>query len=236
MEEGRLELGPEAGGGDGEEQRALVTFEGAQVAELIVRRDRGSRRSAAFLERVADPRLAVLPRGLGHPGRSLVRRQLRTNPSNEGSSLERGGTPSRDKRRQGARRAAFQASIHRASGTGLTVAGRSPVWVLSAELTGSHTSPDSLGFIPRTRELCEIRAVCGPSSRPEGWTERAPTPTTNVGGGDSKAAAPTRNEDLGGTPRLRVERGAGPATRGSRGTSRRPPRRCAGSSGARAST
>ena len=63
-------------------------------------------------------------------------------------SLERGiiprtsGVPrSRDKRRQGARRAAFQASIHRASGTGLTVAGRSPVWVLSAELTDRTHRP-----------------------------------------------------------------------------------------------
>ena len=52
MEEGRLELGPEAGGGDGEEQRALVTFEGAPVAELIVRRtEAGDDRP--FLDRVA---------------------------------------------------------------------------------------------------------------------------------------------------------------------------------------
>jgi hypothetical protein len=52
MEEGRLELGPEAGGGDGEEQRALVTFEGAPVAELIVRRTETAD-DRPFLERVA---------------------------------------------------------------------------------------------------------------------------------------------------------------------------------------
>ena len=52
MEEGRLELGPEAGGGDGEEQRALVTFEGAPVAELIVR-GAGAPDDRPFLERVA---------------------------------------------------------------------------------------------------------------------------------------------------------------------------------------
>jgi hypothetical protein len=52
MEEGRLELGPEAGGGDGDEQRALVTFEGAQVAELIVRRTEAAD-DGPFLERVA---------------------------------------------------------------------------------------------------------------------------------------------------------------------------------------
>jgi hypothetical protein len=52
MEEGRLELGPEAGTGDGEEIRALVTFEGAPVAELIVHRTEPAD-DLPFLERVA---------------------------------------------------------------------------------------------------------------------------------------------------------------------------------------
>ena len=52
MEEGRLELGPEAGSGGGDEERALVTFEGAQVAELIVRRTEAAA-DRACLERVA---------------------------------------------------------------------------------------------------------------------------------------------------------------------------------------
>jgi hypothetical protein len=52
MEEGRLELGPEAGTGDGEEIRALVTFEGAPVAELIVHRTEAAD-DLPFLERVA---------------------------------------------------------------------------------------------------------------------------------------------------------------------------------------
>ena len=52
MEEGRLELGPEAGSGAGEELRALVTFEGAPVAELVVHRTE-ARDDQAFLERVA---------------------------------------------------------------------------------------------------------------------------------------------------------------------------------------
>jgi hypothetical protein len=52
MEEGRLELGPEAGSGDGEELRALVTFEGAPVAELVVRRTE-ARDDQPFLERLA---------------------------------------------------------------------------------------------------------------------------------------------------------------------------------------
>jgi hypothetical protein len=53
MEEGQLQLGPEAGNGDGgEELRALVTFEGAPVAELLVRRSE-SADDEAFLERVA---------------------------------------------------------------------------------------------------------------------------------------------------------------------------------------
>jgi hypothetical protein len=52
MEEGRLELGPEAGTGDGEEIRALVTFEGAPVAELIVQRTEAAD-DLPFLERVA---------------------------------------------------------------------------------------------------------------------------------------------------------------------------------------
>ncbi|HKH31023.1 MAG TPA: hypothetical protein VKA45_08220 [Gaiellaceae bacterium] len=52
MEDGRLELGPEAGTGDGEELRALVTFEGAPVAELVVNRTE-TRDDGPFLERVA---------------------------------------------------------------------------------------------------------------------------------------------------------------------------------------
>lgn len=52
MEDGRLVLGPEAGSGDGEELHALVTFEGAPVAELVVRRT-GSGDDLPFLERVA---------------------------------------------------------------------------------------------------------------------------------------------------------------------------------------
>ncbi len=52
MEEGRLQLGPEAGGGDGEELRALVTFEGAPVAELVARRTEAAD-DELFLERVA---------------------------------------------------------------------------------------------------------------------------------------------------------------------------------------
>jgi len=52
MEDGRLELGPKAGTGDGEELRALVTFEGAPVAELVVHRTE-TRDDGPFLERVA---------------------------------------------------------------------------------------------------------------------------------------------------------------------------------------
>jgi hypothetical protein len=52
MEEGQLQLGPEAGGGAGEELRALVTFEGAPVAELLVRRTL-SADDEPFLERIA---------------------------------------------------------------------------------------------------------------------------------------------------------------------------------------
>ena len=52
MEGGTLVLGPEAGEGDGEELRALVTFEGAPVAELVVRRS-GAEDDQPFLERVA---------------------------------------------------------------------------------------------------------------------------------------------------------------------------------------
>ena len=52
MEDGRLELGPEAGAGEGEEVRALVTFEGAPVAELIVHRTKTGD-DQAFLDRVA---------------------------------------------------------------------------------------------------------------------------------------------------------------------------------------
>ena len=52
MEDGRLVLGPEAGRGDGDELRALVTFEGAPVAELVVRRSAAGD-DEPFLERVA---------------------------------------------------------------------------------------------------------------------------------------------------------------------------------------
>jgi hypothetical protein len=52
MEDGRLELGPEAGTGEGEEVRALVTFEGAPVAELIARRTETGD-DQAFLDQVA---------------------------------------------------------------------------------------------------------------------------------------------------------------------------------------
>ena len=53
MEDGRLELGPHAGSGEGEEVRALVTFEGAPVAELVVHRAEGRDDDEPFLERVA---------------------------------------------------------------------------------------------------------------------------------------------------------------------------------------
>ncbi len=52
MEEGKLQLGPESGGGDGEELSALVTFEGAPVAELLVRRT-ATADDEPFLQRVA---------------------------------------------------------------------------------------------------------------------------------------------------------------------------------------
>jgi hypothetical protein len=52
MEDGQLQLGPEAGSGAGEKLRALVTFEGAPVAELLVRRTL-SADDEPFLERVA---------------------------------------------------------------------------------------------------------------------------------------------------------------------------------------
>jgi hypothetical protein len=52
MEEGRLELGPEAGSGTGDELRALITFEGAPVAELVVHRT-ATEDDLPFLERVA---------------------------------------------------------------------------------------------------------------------------------------------------------------------------------------
>jgi hypothetical protein len=52
MENGRLELGPAAGTGDGEEVRALVTFDGAAVAELVVHRTEPAD-DGPFLERVA---------------------------------------------------------------------------------------------------------------------------------------------------------------------------------------
>ena len=52
MERGSLVLGPEAGSGDGDELRALVTFDGAPVAELVVHRAE-SCDDLPFLERVA---------------------------------------------------------------------------------------------------------------------------------------------------------------------------------------
>ena len=52
MEDGRLVLGPEAGSGEGDELRALVTFEGAPVAELVVRSTAPSK-DHPFLERLA---------------------------------------------------------------------------------------------------------------------------------------------------------------------------------------
>jgi hypothetical protein len=57
MEEGTLVLGPESGAGDGDgdgdELRALVTFDGAPVAELVVRRSATVAGDEPFLERVA---------------------------------------------------------------------------------------------------------------------------------------------------------------------------------------
>jgi putative methionine-R-sulfoxide reductase with GAF domain len=53
MEEGRLELGPEAGDGDGEELRAVVTFDGVPVAELVVKRTEPADDDQPFLDRVA---------------------------------------------------------------------------------------------------------------------------------------------------------------------------------------
>jgi hypothetical protein len=52
VEDGRLELGPEAGNGGGEEIRSPVTFAGARVAELIVQRTEPAD-DGPFLERVA---------------------------------------------------------------------------------------------------------------------------------------------------------------------------------------
>ena len=52
MEEGELQLGPEAGDGDGDELSTLVAFEGAPVAELLVRRTEQAD-DGPFLERVA---------------------------------------------------------------------------------------------------------------------------------------------------------------------------------------
>jgi hypothetical protein len=52
MEDGQLQLGPEAGSGAGEGLRSLVTFEGAPVAELLVRRTL-SADDQPFLDRVA---------------------------------------------------------------------------------------------------------------------------------------------------------------------------------------
>jgi hypothetical protein len=52
MEEGRLELGPQAGRSTGDEVRALVTFEGAPVAEVVVHRTE-AHDDEPFLERLA---------------------------------------------------------------------------------------------------------------------------------------------------------------------------------------
>jgi hypothetical protein len=52
MEEGTFVVGPEAGEGDANEARALVTFEGAPVAELVVHRTEAAE-DQPFLERVA---------------------------------------------------------------------------------------------------------------------------------------------------------------------------------------
>jgi hypothetical protein len=52
MEEGELQLGPEAGDGDGDELSTLVPFEGAPVAELLVRRTEHAD-DGPFLQRVA---------------------------------------------------------------------------------------------------------------------------------------------------------------------------------------
>jgi hypothetical protein len=52
MEDGRLELGPVAGAGNGGEIRALVTFDGAPVAELIAHRAEAAD-DQPFLDRVA---------------------------------------------------------------------------------------------------------------------------------------------------------------------------------------
>lgn len=51
-ERGKLMLGPEAGGGDGEELRTAVTFDGAAVAELVVHTT-ATGDDLPFLERVA---------------------------------------------------------------------------------------------------------------------------------------------------------------------------------------
>jgi hypothetical protein len=54
MEEGTLVLGPEAGSGGGDDElRALVTFDGAPVAELVVQRSASVAADEPFLERVA---------------------------------------------------------------------------------------------------------------------------------------------------------------------------------------
>jgi putative methionine-R-sulfoxide reductase with GAF domain len=54
MEEGTLVLGPQAGEGDGDELRTLVTFDGAPVAELVVQRSATVAGDEPFLERVAS--------------------------------------------------------------------------------------------------------------------------------------------------------------------------------------
>jgi hypothetical protein len=52
MEDGAFVLGPQAGDGEGEQVRALVTFEGAPVAELVVDRAHAAD-DEQFLRRVA---------------------------------------------------------------------------------------------------------------------------------------------------------------------------------------
>ena len=52
VEGGELQLGPEAGDGDGDELSTLVVFEGAPVAELLVRRIEQAD-DESFLQRVA---------------------------------------------------------------------------------------------------------------------------------------------------------------------------------------
>ena len=63
VEDGRLELGPEAGSGDGEEIRSSVTFAGAPVGERLVGQPRlvGARRPIRVLVRMGAAALLPLP-------------------------------------------------------------------------------------------------------------------------------------------------------------------------------